>query len=219
MFPGIQSIHEICPGIILRCDCLSSEMDKTILSPEEWHARWASGTRPTADPKPCLVIEVDYDAEFVKVARLCDAAPRDCRKWVRIDSAPEIEWCHPYSWIWVGSPATMRLVKNRSRIMHINQDPRFNQDPISSRNLRHYLVHRENYESWRRFQAQTQSSPEPSPFSAAYGTNLGPYTTLHVQPVVVPAGFTEQHPMHPGLYRNPGTGWFWSAERGLIHPK
>ncbi|CAK5278268.1 unnamed protein product [Mycena citricolor] len=152
MFPGIQSIHEICPGLILRCDCLSIEMDKTILSPEEWHARWASGTRPTADPKPCLVIEVDYDTEFVKVARLCDAAPRDCRKWVRIDSAPEIEWCHPYSWIWVASPATMRLVKNRSRIMHINQDPRFNQDPISSRNLRHYLVHRENYESWRRFQ-------------------------------------------------------------------
>ncbi|KAJ7107890.1 hypothetical protein C8R44DRAFT_940841 [Mycena epipterygia] len=42
------------------------------------------------------------------------------------------------------------------------------------------------------------------------------FTTLSPQPVVVPAGFTEQHPSAPGWWRNPETGWFWHAGRGLL---
>ncbi|KAJ7776016.1 hypothetical protein DFH07DRAFT_766958 [Mycena maculata] len=38
------------------------------------------------------------------------------------------------------------------------------------------------------------------------------------QPVVVPAGFTETHPSSPGWWRNPETGWFWHASRGLMPP-
>ncbi|KAJ7247427.1 hypothetical protein B0H12DRAFT_1235276 [Mycena haematopus] len=44
------------------------------------------------------------------------------------------------------------------------------------------------------------------------------FTTLSVQPVVVPSGFTEIHPSSPGWWRNPQTGWFWHASRGLIPP-
>jgi hypothetical protein len=44
------------------------------------------------------------------------------------------------------------------------------------------------------------------------------FNTLAPQPVVVPAGFTETHSSAPGWWRNPETGWFWHAARGLLPP-
>ncbi|KAJ6448209.1 hypothetical protein C8R45DRAFT_1046679 [Mycena sanguinolenta] len=63
------------------------------------------------------------------------------------------------------------------------------------------------------------------PGNAAYYTPPGyapmqapGFTTLAAQPVVVPPGFTETHPSSPGWWRNPETGWFWHASRGLVPP-
>ncbi|KAJ7035915.1 hypothetical protein C8F04DRAFT_498786 [Mycena alexandri] len=44
------------------------------------------------------------------------------------------------------------------------------------------------------------------------------FNTLSAQPVVVPAGFTETNPNSAGWFRNPATGWFWHASRGLLPP-
>ncbi|KAJ7183881.1 hypothetical protein C8R46DRAFT_1027523 [Mycena filopes] len=46
----------------------------------------------------------------------------------------------------------------------------------------------------------------------------GAFTTLAPQPVVLPAGFTETSAAAPGWFRNPHTGWFWHAARGLVPP-
>ncbi|KAJ7141611.1 hypothetical protein C8R46DRAFT_1318120 [Mycena filopes] len=52
----------------------------------------------------------------------------------------------------------------------------------------------------------------------SYSPSAPAYTTLSPQPVVVPAGFTETNPNSPGWFRNPATGWFWHASRGLLPP-
>ncbi|KAJ6589426.1 hypothetical protein B0H19DRAFT_1058441 [Mycena capillaripes] len=44
------------------------------------------------------------------------------------------------------------------------------------------------------------------------------FNTLSPQPVVVPTGFTEGDANFPGWWRNPETGWFWHASRGLLPP-
>ncbi|KAJ7092996.1 hypothetical protein B0H15DRAFT_166579 [Mycena belliarum] len=44
------------------------------------------------------------------------------------------------------------------------------------------------------------------------------FNTLSAQPVVLPPGFTETNPTSPGWWRNPETGWFWNASRGLLPP-
>ncbi|KAF7303984.1 hypothetical protein MIND_00629400 [Mycena indigotica] len=55
-------------------------------------------------------------------------------------------------------------------------------------------------------------NPHSAPNAVSY------YNTLSTQPVVVPSGFTERHSNFPGVWRNPSTGWFWSASRGLMPP-
>ncbi|KAF7330008.1 hypothetical protein MKEN_00264800 [Mycena kentingensis (nom. inval.)] len=42
--------------------------------------------------------------------------------------------------------------------------------------------------------------------------------TLSVSAVVVPPGFTESSPAFPGWWRDPRSGWFWSAATGLVDP-
>ncbi|KAJ7140620.1 hypothetical protein C8R44DRAFT_846738 [Mycena epipterygia] len=61
---------------------------------------------------------------------------------------------------------------------------------------------------------------QPSSFyaSAHPQTQFASFNTLSAQHVVVPAGFTETHPGSPGWWRNPETGWFWHASRGLLPP-
>nr|GAT57146.1 predicted protein [Mycena chlorophos] len=54
-------------------------------------------------------------------------------------------------------------------------------------------------------------NPYPTQTQAAFDT-------LSTHPVVVPAGFTERNPNYPGVWRNPTTGWFWSASQGLMPP-
>ncbi|KAJ7126289.1 hypothetical protein C8R44DRAFT_851764 [Mycena epipterygia] len=44
------------------------------------------------------------------------------------------------------------------------------------------------------------------------------FNTLSPHPVVVPPGFTETRQNSPGWWRNPETGWFWNASRGLLPP-
>ncbi|KAJ7675518.1 hypothetical protein B0H17DRAFT_129053 [Mycena rosella] len=64
--------------------------------------------------------------------------------------------------------------------------------------------------------AYPASHPAPG---YGYGGHPHPgFNTLSPQPVVVPAGFTETHPGAQGWWRNPETGWFWHASRGLLPP-
>ncbi|KAJ6546058.1 hypothetical protein DFH09DRAFT_1088016 [Mycena vulgaris] len=67
--------------------------------------------------------------------------------------------------------------------------------------------------------ASTSASP-PNAFNTSLASLSSPqdFTTLSPQPVVVPMGFTERHPSAPGWWRNPETGWFWHASRGLLPP-
>ncbi|KAF7360616.1 hypothetical protein MVEN_00793300 [Mycena venus] len=44
------------------------------------------------------------------------------------------------------------------------------------------------------------------------------FNSLSPHPVVVPPGFTETRQDSPGWWRNPTTGWFWHASRGLLPP-
>ncbi|KAJ7613653.1 hypothetical protein DFH06DRAFT_144801 [Mycena polygramma] len=62
-------------------------------------------------------------------------------------------------------------------------------------------------------QNQSQMPSTPSYHRQAAGFN-----TLSPHPVVVPPGFTETRPNAPGWWRNPETGWFWHASRGLLPP-
>ncbi|KAF8205387.1 hypothetical protein K438DRAFT_1819023 [Mycena galopus ATCC 62051] len=64
------------------------------------------------------------------------------------------------------------------------------------------------------FQPQLQDHQYlPSPAAA-----LSPISYPHSHPIVVPPGFTETRAGTPGWWRNPTTGWFWSASRGAMPP-
>ncbi|KAJ6545488.1 hypothetical protein B0H19DRAFT_1266914 [Mycena capillaripes] len=65
---------------------------------------------------------------------------------------------------------------------------------------------------------QMGSAPSYHPPAGYSQIQSGSFNTLSPHPVVVPAGFTETHPNQPGWWRNPETGWFWHASRGLLPP-
>ncbi|KAJ7031698.1 hypothetical protein C8F04DRAFT_1360859 [Mycena alexandri] len=214
--------------------------------------------------------------------------PTDTRRWIRIDSAPPITWKLPDAWIWVGTPATVKMILNNHKAMHPHKDVNYTTPPVSATNLQNYWAHRQNYltrvsgansypsnpggtgtynQSNTYYPAsgssiystapntpvQSTSNPSnlmfanndinnpdsyPAKFNPAYLTsgyyseghplnmnmnmNAVPqqqaFNTLAPQPVVVPAGFTETHASAPGWWRNPQTGWFWHAARGLLPP-
>ncbi|KAF7328179.1 hypothetical protein MVEN_02575500 [Mycena venus] len=68
------------------------------------------------------------------------------------------------------------------------------------------------------FKQMTHPGNAPFYQNPGYGQMAPSFNTLSAQPVVVPPGFTETHPNSPGWWRNPETGWFWHASRGLLPP-
>ncbi|KAJ6537424.1 hypothetical protein DFH09DRAFT_1283598 [Mycena vulgaris] len=271
--------EEFYPGLILWCDPNCYEMDLSTLGPDEVYDR-----KKARELRPCLVVAVNYTAQSFQVARLCATTPRDTRRWVRIDSAPQITWRLPTAWIWVATPPTVAMVFNNAKAMHPHKDIYYTSNPVAASNLQNYWVHRQSYLSWHptkaassrhgapsaSAQASSSASTMTSPYtqpagSALYSTNpsrhhhspaqstsaqpnyfsqipqsggvasgtayppglyadsgyeqtQAGFNTLSAQPVVVPAGFTETHPARPGWWRNPESGWFWNASRGLLPP-
>ncbi|KAJ7869520.1 hypothetical protein B0H13DRAFT_2063112 [Mycena leptocephala] len=236
MFQPFVNAAQFYPGLILWCDPNCREMDVSTLAPSDLYDR-----KKARELRPCLVVAVDYTNNSFQVSRICAKTPRDTRQWVRVDTAPPIAWRLSDAWIWVGTPPTIAMVFNNSKIMHPHKDMDFSLNPIAASNLQNYWVHRQNYLNGQ-MHAHSLPSSSHSPAAAGHTTyptahNMYPsvqstsrsinhlnqmqapaFNTLSSQPVVVPAGFTETDPNLPGWWRNPQTGWFWHASRGLLPP-
>nr|GAT48900.1 predicted protein [Mycena chlorophos] len=180
MFPPFQALEELYPGAIIWCNTRSRELEIAALGVGE-----AYDGRRAREPKPHLIVDVDYNEQLISVVRLCAGTPADTRRWSRIDSAPSITWSVPEAWIWVAAPARIPIVLNNSRVMHPHQQPYYSSVPVSTTNLQNYRIRRHMY--------LAAQQPQPS------GTTLAP------QPVIVPPGFTQQNPNFPGTWRNPQT--------------
>ncbi|KAJ7073043.1 hypothetical protein C8F01DRAFT_1300948 [Mycena amicta] len=212
MFQPFRDVNEFYPGLILWCNARSREIE---------HASLAAGevcdSKRARELKPHMVVDVDYANEAILVARLCAGTPANTRRWSRIDASPPITWAVPNAWIWVGAPASVGIVLNNTRAMHPHQQAVYSTPPISTANIQSYRIRRQIYQDTNPI---SSTVPSPSGGQLAYpSTSSAAYTTLAPQPVVVPTGFTDQHPNYPGWWRNPHTGWFWSPSQGMMPPR
>ncbi|KAJ7827261.1 hypothetical protein B0H14DRAFT_2595415 [Mycena olivaceomarginata] len=215
MFQPFTHPCQFYPGLIVWCDPNCREIDVSTLAPSDLYDR-----RKARDLRPCLVVSVDYSNSSFRVSRICATTPLDTRRWVRVDTAPAITWRRASSdaWIWIGTPPTVPMVFNDAKRMHPHKDTQFILNPIAAANWQNYWVHRTNYLSRCQTQGQVNSfNSIASDTSSSYVPTSG-FNTLGSQPVVVPAGFTETNPNTPGWWRNPETGWFWHASRGVVPP-
>ncbi|KAJ6564683.1 hypothetical protein B0H19DRAFT_1374906 [Mycena capillaripes] len=278
MFQPFENVAQFYPGLILWCDPGSYDMEATTLPPGTPFDR-----KKTRELRPCLVVAVNQTTQMIQVARLCATVPTDARRWVRVDTAPPITWKLPDAWIWVGTPATVKMVLHNTKAMHPHKDVYYTTSPVAAANLQNYWIHRQNYLNLGASGSagvtntyNTNISPyhtSPAPGSTLYSTSnpnnpmqsafnpgspqanynqgyfgypnsnpsmnpgMNPHTHPYVntsnmiqnqaqssyiplapQPGALPAGFTETHPSRPGWWRNPETGEFWHAERGLLPP-
>ncbi|KAJ6552987.1 hypothetical protein B0H19DRAFT_1263413 [Mycena capillaripes] len=239
MFQPFDNANQFYPGLILWCDPNCRDMDVSTLAPTELYDR-----KKARELRPCLVVAVNYSNQSFQVSRICATTPRDTQRWVRVDTAPPITWRLSDAWIWVGTPPTLAMVFNNVRIMHPHKDTQFSTNLIASSNLQNFWAHRQNYIRWSHthvdnpmrgapnhdFRANTIYSSTRNLYPPAEIANLGSsihghfqhqtsgFNTLSPQPVVVPIGLTEEDPNFSGWWRNPQTGWFWHASRGLLPP-
>ncbi|KAJ7061747.1 hypothetical protein C8F01DRAFT_1083140 [Mycena amicta] len=212
MFQPFREVNEFYPGLILWCSARSREIELASLAAGEVYE-----SKKARELKPHMVVDVDYTNQVILVARLCAGTPANPRRWSRIDASPPITWMVPSAWIWVGAPASVGIVLNNTRAMHPHQQAVYSTPPISTANIQSYRIRRQIYQD-----TNPMSSTVQSPFGGQSGypsSSSGAYTTLAPQPVVVPTGFTDQHPNYPGWWRNPHTGWFWSPSQGLMPPR
>ncbi|KAF7345760.1 hypothetical protein MVEN_01596500 [Mycena venus] len=239
MFQPFDNPSQFYPGLIVWCDPNCREMDISTLAPSDMYDR-----KKARELRPCLVVAVNYSNQTFQVSRICATTPIDTRQWVRVDTAPSIAWRLNDAWIWVGTPPTLAMVFNNAKVMHPHKEIQFVTNPIAASNLQNYWTHRQNYLSYcqvhddkssRRRASTNYSTTHQTMHMASQSQSGAPrylanppsgrllsqaqgFNTLSSQPVVVPPGFTETHPNSPGWWRNPETGWFWHASRGLLPP-
>ncbi|KAJ7726978.1 hypothetical protein B0H14DRAFT_3478621 [Mycena olivaceomarginata] len=138
MFQPFENFSQFYPGLILWCDPNSPDMEMTTLPPNAIYDRRARELRP------CLVVSVNQAMQTFEAARFCATVPTDTRQWVRVDSPPQLIW-KLLAWIWVGTPATVRMVLHNSKAMHPHKDPKYTDLPVAASNLQNYWIHRQNF--------------------------------------------------------------------------
>ncbi|KAK7008205.1 hypothetical protein R3P38DRAFT_3023914 [Favolaschia claudopus] len=260
MFQPFERFSQFYPGLILWCDPHSAEMENTATPPNTPYDR-KNQNQPTL--RPCLVVAVNEEERLIRVARFCANQPHDTRQWVPIETPPSLVW-RPQAWIWVGSPATVRMILNDAKTMHPHKDTAYLTPDIAQTNYRNYCVHRQNFlnivgsasssqhaphgvgassttqyymqqgsiSPYAQYPANANHSVRSSQVAAHANAATANYTSSNVQGyhpetfstlvpqhVVVPTGFTETNPAAPGWWRNPETGWYWSAKEGLLPPR
>ncbi|KAF7295923.1 hypothetical protein HMN09_01136300 [Mycena chlorophos] len=158
MFPPFSSVSEFYPGLIIWC------IDPYELPTSSGPTYQVDTSKH--DQRPCLVVAVNAQEALIQIARFSETVPFDPRQWVRIDTAPALTWKHADAWIWVGKPATVRIVLGKAKYMHPHKDTSYTNPPISTQNVDAYWTHR------KRFIAATSAvMPDPhqsfkfSPFS------------------------------------------------------
>ncbi|KAJ7623884.1 hypothetical protein DFH06DRAFT_1230548 [Mycena polygramma] len=156
MFEPFTNVSQFYPGLILWCDLNSYDMEATTLPPNTMFDR-----KRAHELRPCLVVAVNQETQQLQLARLCATVPTDTRRWVRVDSPPAITWKLPDAWIWVGTPATVDMVLNHSKVMHPHKDAQYITPAVAAANVRNYWVHRKNY-------------MKPGPSAAAHPNVGGP---------------------------------------------
>ncbi|KAJ7827253.1 hypothetical protein B0H14DRAFT_3144676 [Mycena olivaceomarginata] len=244
MFQPFTHPSQFYPGLIVWCDPNCREIDASTLAPSDlYDRRKARDLRPclvvSVDypnnsfqvSRICATTPLDT-RRWVRV----DTAP--AITWRRASSD---------AWIWIGTPPTVAMVFNDAKRMHPHKDTQFILNPIAAANVQNYWAHRTNYLNWCQTQgtathhrkAHSRGSTGNTRYPATHHTsNSGQingfnhiasgsnhsyvptsgFNTLGSQPVVVPAGFTETNSNTPGWWRNPETGWFWHASRGVVPP-
>ncbi|KAJ7059663.1 hypothetical protein C8F01DRAFT_1232076 [Mycena amicta] len=293
MFPPFTSPSEFYPGLIIWC-----------MDPYEFTAGPTRSVDPSKrDQRPCLVVAVNAEQRLIQVARFCETQPIDTRLWVRVDTAPEIRWKHSDAWIWVGPPATLRMVFDRAKYMHAHRDTSYTTTPVCTQNIEAYWIHRRRflanngirfiywYVNNETYGTGTPSSspassrspstmpPSPtfspfSPLSSAYPSRAttpietvnpwlpragvpqdpaqylapdrSPYAHAYTPSAVYPregesqsqnssrhhrstpsSSVSGRHSLVPtgfiktekrAWFKNPESGWFWHAARGLVAP-
>ncbi|KAJ7059678.1 hypothetical protein C8F01DRAFT_1370556, partial [Mycena amicta] len=137
MFPPFKSPSEFYPGLIIWC-----------LDPYEVAAGPTFPIDPSRgkrDLRPCLVVAVNTGERLIQVARFCETQPLDTSLWVRVDTEPVITWKNPDAWIWVGPPATLRMVFDRAKVMQAHRDTSYTTPPVCTQNLDAYWNHRRRF--------------------------------------------------------------------------
>ncbi|KAJ7059680.1 hypothetical protein C8F01DRAFT_1232090 [Mycena amicta] len=144
MFLPFTSPSEFYPGLIIWCTGIDPYEVTT--GPTFALAPGKRDLRPgKRDLRPCLVVAVNTEQRLIHVARFCETQPLDTRFWVRIDTAPLITWKNPEAWIWVGPPATLRMVFDRAKVMHAHKDMSYTTPPVCTWNFDAYWIHRTRF--------------------------------------------------------------------------
>ncbi|KAJ6483489.1 hypothetical protein C8R47DRAFT_1132388 [Mycena vitilis] len=171
MFEPFTDVSQFYPGLILWCDPNSYDMEVTTLP-----ASVIPDRKRTHELRPCLVVAVNQETEQLQVVRLCATVPTDTRRWVRVDSPPPITWKVPDAWIWVGSPAILKMVLNRTKAMHPHKDVQYTTPTVAAANVRNFWVHRQKYLNRGPSAATYPTLGGPSTYNTNMHTTT-PYTT------------------------------------------
>ncbi|KAF8186045.1 hypothetical protein K438DRAFT_1973418 [Mycena galopus ATCC 62051] len=234
MFQPFDNPSQFYPGLIVWCDTNSREIDVSTLAPTDLYDR-----RKAREPRPCLVVAPLDTHKWVRV----DTAPAitwrntNSDAWIWVGTPPtlamvfnEARIMHPHKEKqFISNPIAASNVQNYwvHRENYLRRSQTQSAQPSGQRVSSRHYSHRSagNMSSTvQNMRSSTRSISGPvsypnfaSPSSGIYSQPPG-FSTLCSQPVVVPMGFTETNPNSPGWWRNPETGWFWHASRGLLPP-
>ncbi|KAF8142910.1 hypothetical protein K438DRAFT_1946075 [Mycena galopus ATCC 62051] len=221
MFQPFDNVNQFYPGLIIWCDPNCYEMDVSTLAPNELYDR-----KKARDLRPCLVVAVNYHDRTLQVARICATTPTDTRRWVRIDTPPEITWRISDAWIWVGTPPTVPMVLNNAKVMHPHKHTQYTTNPVAASNLQNYLAHRQHYLRLRQMREAnatpgTSNYPQTSHGSTIYSTfPSGPQATSpqvgYFNQMVHPGG-AQPYGM-PGYAQMQGPGFTTLSPQPVVVP-
>ncbi|KAF7295776.1 hypothetical protein HMN09_01120400 [Mycena chlorophos] len=161
MFPPFSSVSEFYPGLIIWC------IDPYELPTSSGPTYQVDTSKH--DQRPCLVVAVNAQEALIQIARFSETVPFDPRQWVRIDTAPALTWKHADAWIWVGKPATVRIVLGKAKYMHPHKDTSYTNPPISTQNVDAYWTHPVMPDPHQSFKF-SPFSPPPSSTSSSSGS-------------------------------------------------
>ncbi|KAF7335769.1 hypothetical protein MVEN_02232700 [Mycena venus] len=158
MFQPFENASQFYPGLILWCDPNSYDMEATTLPPNTTYDR-----KKMRELRPCLVVAILHFRVPEDVLLITASQPTDPRRWVRVDTPPPVTWKLPDAWLWIGTPATVKMIFNNSKAMHrvsnpfhfshvdkeplksAHKDAYYNAPPVAAANVQNYWIHRQNY--------------------------------------------------------------------------